>query len=109
VADPLTVPAGRQLAHEGAPARQFVLILDGSFTASNGSGARELRAGDHFGLDELVTSAPSDETITASTPSEVLVLGRRETLGLLFSVPRLARRLLDGCAARRRPWLALVR
>jgi CRP-like cAMP-binding protein len=89
--------------------RQLVLIVDGSFTASNGASSRVLGTGDHFGLDELMTSAPSDETITASTPSEVLVLGRRETLGLLFSVPHLARRLLDGCGARRRPWLALVR
>jgi len=109
VADPLIVPAGRQLARQGDPARQFVLILEGSFEATNGSGARVLRTGDHFGLDELVAGAPSDETVTALTASEVLVLGRRETLGLMFAVPRLAGRMLEGCAARRRPWPAFVR
>ncbi|HMC52208.1 MAG TPA: hypothetical protein VKI64_05555 [Acidimicrobiales bacterium] len=48
----------------------------------------------------LLDPAPRDATVTALSPMEVVVLGRRELTGLLAEVPAMARRLRVGMARR---------
>ena len=103
LAEDVRYEPGDVLVREGARGEEFFVIVEGQ--AEVGRGGRKvavLGPGDFFGELALLDPAPRDATVTALTPMEVVVLGRREFTGLLAEVPTIARRLLLGMARRLR-------
>lgn len=103
LADTVELPAGRRLATQGGPVRQWIILLAGEAAVRvDERPDRLLRPGDHVGLDEILEGGCARGTVTTVGPVEVLVLGRRETLSLLFALPSLATRLLGRRVRRQR-------
>ena len=92
-------PAGTVLAREGARARQFIVILDGSATACHPDGVEVIAAGGAIGAREIILGEPHSETIVADRAVVLEVLDPREFAALLETVPTLASDL--GVAAER--------
>jgi CRP-like cAMP-binding protein len=91
------------LVREGDRGEEFFVIVDGKAEVSRGGRkVAVLGPGDFFGELALLDPAPRDATVTAVTPLEAVILGRRELTGLLAEVPSIARRLLVGMARRLR-------
>jgi CRP-like cAMP-binding protein len=98
---PLSPAAGTVLTKQGAPGREFFLVLDG--TASCKVGRREVRrfsAGDYFGEMALLHGGYRNATVAAATPMDVLVLDAREFQAMLMSSPRIGVKMLGRLAQR---------
>ncbi len=114
-ADYVEVPAGTVLLHEGDVPRWFYAVVagDAKLTAE-GDAVGRVTAGQPINDVEVLRNEPATTTVTADSDLRVLVMGRREFLGMLDDVPGLARRLLERripqtrSAARRRPTLVPV-
>jgi len=55
---------------------------------------------DTIGEVAVIAGAPQPATVTAASPLRLMVIGRRELLGLLKAVPSLGHHLLRGMAER---------
>ncbi len=100
-ADIVGVPADNDIVVEGTPGHDFYMILSG--TASVRRGDREvatLDAGDSFGELALLTHAPRNATVVASTDMELLVIGQRQFHSVLDTVPAMGYKLLVTMAER---------
>jgi CRP-like cAMP-binding protein len=94
-ADVVTIPAGTVLVREGEGARWFYAVIDGEVAVSvDGDHTQTLGRGEPVNEIEVLRNEPSPATVAAATDVRVLVMGRREFLGMLDEVPGLARRLL---------------
>jgi CRP-like cAMP-binding protein len=103
LADEVDVGAGKELAKEGAVGEEFFVILDGTVAVSKGGQPiRELGAGAFFGELALLGNVPRTATVTATTPTRLLVLGHREFSSLLSSQPAIQGRVLRSVAS----WVA---
>lgn len=101
--DELEVDAGREIVSEGAAGNDFYLIVDGAAAVTRGgSPVADLGPGQYFGEMSLLDGAPRNATVTATSRSKLLVLGRREFGAVLDSSPAVARKLLQHLAARLR-------
>lgn len=101
--DVLTVPAGTDIVKEGEIGHEFYLIASGSAVVKrNGRKVATLGPGGYFGEMALLDRGPRSATITTEEPSELIVLGQREFMGVLDQVPPVAHKLLVGMAARLR-------
>jgi CRP-like cAMP-binding protein len=101
--DVIRVPAGTDIVQEGEVGHEFYLIDSGSATVRrNGRRVATLRAGDYFGEMALLDKGPRSATVTTDEPTELIVLGQREFLGILDQVPPVAHKLLVSMAARLR-------
>lgn len=99
--DEVAFPAGKVICEEGKPGREFFLVLDGEVTVKRkGRKVASLGAGSHFGELALLHRGPRNATVTAETPTTVLVLGQREFSGVLDEIPGLAHKLLTHMAGR---------
>lgn len=103
LAEDVEVGTGTVLIREGATGREFFVIARGKATVTRkGRRVNALGPGDFFGELSLLDGAPRNATVTAETPMEVVLLGQREFLGLLYDVPNVAFKLLKGMARRLR-------
>jgi CRP-like cAMP-binding protein len=94
-ADIVEVSAGTTLIHQGDAPRWFYAVMDGTATVHNGDAlVGRVCAGDAVNELEVLRNEPSPATVTADTDLRLLVMGRREFLGMLDDTPGLARRLL---------------
>jgi len=94
---------GEILVKEGDRGQEFFVVVEGKAEVSRGGKkVAVLGPGDFFGELALLDPAPRDATVTALTPMEAVVLGRREFTGLLAEVPPITTRLLVGMARRLR-------
>ncbi|HEY2428508.1 MAG TPA: cyclic nucleotide-binding domain-containing protein [Acidimicrobiales bacterium] len=101
--DEITVPAGKDIVTEGTGGHEFFLILDGEAAVTRaGKQVATLHDGDYFGELALLDRAPRNATVTASRPTNLLVIGQREFSGVLDEVAGLAHKLLIQMAARLR-------
>jgi CRP/FNR family cyclic AMP-dependent transcriptional regulator len=101
--DEVRVEEGRVLCSEGAPGREFFLILEGTASVRrSGRKVATLGPGDYFGELALLDRGPRSATVVADTPMRLLVLEQRRFHGLLDAMPALARKLLGATAARLR-------
>jgi len=82
---------GEILVKEGDRGQEFFVVVEGKAEVSRG-GKKVAVLG----------PGPRDATVTALTPMEAVVLGRREFTGLLAEVPPITTRLLVGMARRLR-------
>lgn len=101
--DTVSVPAGQVLVREGERGHEFYVVLSGEVAVTVGDQeVARLGDGDFFGELALLDPAPRDATVTATSPSEVLVISDTRFAPLLEEVPQLAQRILAGLARRLR-------
>jgi CRP-like cAMP-binding protein len=101
---PLSVPAGRVLVKEGARGEQFMVLVEGKATVSQGGQTiATLQRGDLFGemaLLEDVGTGRRNATVTASTDAVIYVGSRSEFRQILQAVPSVARKVRETAAER---------
>lgn len=103
LATEVAVPAGKELMAEGQPGYEFMVVLDGSATATReGKHVATFGPGDFFGEISLLDDGPRTATVTATTPMTLAVVGRREFTGLLTEIPEFAHKVMVGLARRLR-------
>ena len=95
------VEAGHDIVNEGSAGDEFFVIADGAATVSRGGrDVATLGAGDYFGELALLDPAPRDATVTASKPSNLLVLSRDAFTKALDELPAFRDAVLTGMARR---------
>jgi CRP-like cAMP-binding protein len=101
VADEVSVPAGRDLTKEGAPGREFVVLVEGAAEVRRkGKVINQLSDGDFLGEIALVANVPRTATVTTTWPSRLLLLTDRAFKSLLRESPSLQTKVLSALAAR---------
>jgi CRP/FNR family transcriptional regulator, cyclic AMP receptor protein len=95
------VRPGKVLTEQGAPGRQFFVVLSGTARCEvDGREIREFAPGSFFGELALLAGGPRSATIVAETAMELLVLDRRDLAILLRGAPDVALKMLGSIAAR---------
>jgi CRP/FNR family transcriptional regulator, cyclic AMP receptor protein len=95
VADELDLKEGRTLVREGAPGREFFVLIDGQVRVSRkGRKLSDLGPGDWFGEIALLTNVPRTATVTATSPLRVLVVTDRSFRRVVESMPTIALKVL---------------
>jgi CRP-like cAMP-binding protein len=106
LADEIDVPAGKVLAKEGDRGREFFALLEGEVEVEQGGRLlRRMKAGEFFGEIALVTKMPRTATVTATSPSRVLVITERDFGGLLKNTPEIGRGVAEALVERLAPEL----
>lgn len=99
--DFVQVEAGSVVTRQGVPADQVVVIAKGRLRIErDGAEAGFAGRGEMFGEMEALGRLPYSESLVATGSSEVAVIGAREFLDLLDTVPCLALRVLQQAAHR---------
>lgn len=101
---PLSVAAGRVLVKEGARGDQFMVLVEGSATVSQGGQTiATLERGDLVGemaLLQDVGSGRRNATVTASTDAVIYVGSKADFRQILQAVPSVARKVRQTAAER---------
>ena len=101
IADEISVPAGRDLTKEGAPGREFVVLVEGAAEVRRkGKVINQLGDGDFLGEIALVADVPRTATVTTTWPSRLLLLTDRAFRSLLRESPSLQTKVLSALASR---------
>jgi CRP/FNR family transcriptional regulator, cyclic AMP receptor protein len=101
--DEVTVGPGRVLCREGSVGREFFLIVEGRASVRRKDRKiATLGPGRYFGELALLDRLPRSASVIADTDMTLLVLEQRAFIGILDSVPSLARKLLGAMAVRLR-------
>jgi CRP-like cAMP-binding protein len=104
VADEIDLREGKEMTREGAPGREFFVILEGSADVRKGGRKiNSLQPGDFFGEIALVTSVPRTATVSATSPVRALVVTDRSFRHLLEESPDIKTRVMQAMAARLAP------
>ena len=101
---PLSVAAGRVLMREGARGQEFMVLVEGNATVSQGGQTiATLERGDLVGEMALLQDVGSDRrnaTVTASTDAVIYVGSRSDFRQILQAVPSVARKVRQTAAER---------
>lgn len=101
MSDELDVPEGSTLIKQGAPGRDFFVIVEGKAAVTrDGKDVATLGPGDFFGELALLDKAPRNAGVTATGPMRVFVLTTQAFNSLLGSAPTLSHKLMVGMARR---------
>jgi CRP-like cAMP-binding protein len=94
-------PSGKVLIREGAPGREFIVILEGTVEVRR-KGRRLPQAGDSsfFGEAALLTGAPRNATVTTTSPVATLIITDRAFQRLLKASPTIQGKTLTALATR---------
>ena len=96
-----SVDAGGAIISEGDTGEEFFVLADGAAEVSRGGNAvAKLGPGDYFGELALLDPAPRDATVTATAPSNLLVMSRDVFTKALDDLPALRSAVLHGMARR---------
>ncbi|MCW2786132.1 MAG: cAMP-dependent protein kinase regulatory subunit-like [Marmoricola sp.] len=75
IADEIDLPAGRTLATESADGQEFVVLVDGTATVTQGDAViNTMRAGDFFGEIALITGDPRTASVVATSAVHALII-----------------------------------
>jgi CRP/FNR family cyclic AMP-dependent transcriptional regulator len=104
IADEIDLRAGKVLCKQGTVGREFFVLLEGTVDVSrDGRSIDTIEGGGFFGEIALVSDAPRNATVTATTPLRVLVIVDREFRELLRSSPQISSKVLAALAGRLAP------
>lgn len=104
LADEIDLPAGKELTRQGAPGREFFVLLEGEVeVVRDGERLKTMSGGDFFGELALISEIPRTATVTATTPVRTLVVHSRDFRRLLRDDPDVAERILQAVAERLPP------
>jgi CRP/FNR family cyclic AMP-dependent transcriptional regulator len=101
IADEIDLREGKEMTREGAPGREFFVIVDGTADVRRkGRKVRSLGAGDFFGEIALVSQKPRTATVTATSPVRALVITERSFRRLLEEQPAIGSKVMRALAER---------
>lgn len=104
IADEIDLPEGKDLARQGAPGREFFVLLEGTVEVTrDGQLVDAMTDGDYFGEVALVSEAPRNATVTATSPVRALVVTDREFRMLLRESPEIGAKVNAALAGRQPP------
>src|SRR2546430_6399076 len=84
LADEIDLAEGKEMTREGAPGREFFVLLEGTADVKkNSRKVNTLGPGDFFGEIALVSHEPRTATVIASSPIRALVITDRSFRRLL--------------------------
>ncbi len=101
LAEEVDVPAGKVLIRQGDSGGDLMVLSSGQATVERDGGRiNTLGPGDVFGEIALIDGGLRTATITADTPSRVVVLGHREFHAVMDEFPQVASQILATLAHR---------
>ena len=104
VADEIDLREGKELTRQGAPGREFFVLIEGTAdVVKDGQKINSLEGGDFFGEIALVHHAPRTATVTATSPVRTLVITERNFRRLLDQSPEIQRKVMVALAERLAP------
>jgi CRP-like cAMP-binding protein len=104
IADEIDLADGKELTREGAPAREFFVLVDGTADVlKKGKRINRLKSGDFFGEIALVHDSPRTATVKATSSVRALVVTERNFKRLLEESPEIQRKVLSALAERLAP------
>jgi CRP/FNR family transcriptional regulator, cyclic AMP receptor protein len=99
----LDVPAGRNLAEQGATGREFVVLVEGTAAVTrDGTQLAVLGPGSFFGEMSLLEGKPRAATVTTLEPTKLLVLTSTEFTSVVTTMPSVDHKMLSVLAGRLR-------
>ncbi|MFN2628291.1 MAG: cyclic nucleotide-binding domain-containing protein [Gaiellaceae bacterium] len=101
LADEIDVREGKELTREGAPGREFFVLVEGTADVKRkGRKINTMQAGDFFGEIALISGAPRTATVIATSPVRALVITDRAFRSLLRNSPPMQLKVLEALAER---------
>lgn len=101
IADEIDLKEGKELTRQGAPGREFFVLVDGTADViKNQRKVNTLKAMDFFGEIALIHEAPRTATVKATSPVRALVITERNFNRLLKEHPEIQRKVLAALAER---------
>lgn len=101
IADEIDLKEGKELTRQGAPGREFFVLVDGTADViKNQRKVNTLEAMDFFGEIALIHEAPRTATVKATSPVRALVITERNFNRLLKEQPEIQRKVLAALAER---------
>jgi CRP-like cAMP-binding protein len=104
IADEIDLKEGKELTRQGAPGREFFVLIEGTAdVVKDGKKVNSLAGGDFFGEIALIHHAPRSATVTATSPVRALVITERSFKRLLDESPEIQRKVMVALAERLAP------
>ena len=104
IADEIDLKEGKELTRQGAPGREFFVLIEGTAdVVRDGSKVNSLEGGDFFGEIALIHHSPRTATVKATSPVRALVITERSFKRLLDEQPEIQRKVLQALAERVAP------
>ena len=104
LADEIDLREGKEMTREGAPGREFFVLLDGTADVKkNRRRVNTLGPGDFFGEIALVSREPRTATVIATSPVRALVITDRSFRRLLDDAPQVQTKVMEAMAQRLAP------
>jgi CRP-like cAMP-binding protein len=104
LADEIDLHEGTEMTREGAPGREFFVLLDGTADVKkNRRRVNTLGPGDFFGEIALVSREPRTATVIATSPVRALVITDRSFRRLLDDAPKVQTKVMEAMAQRLAP------
>ncbi len=101
--DEVTVPAGTDLAHQGASGTQLFIVLTGSVAVRRSNRrVATLGKGEFVGEMSLLDGGPRSASLHTAEETTLLVINRRQFMEVLELMPLVARKVLAGMSSRLR-------
>jgi CRP/FNR family transcriptional regulator, cyclic AMP receptor protein len=104
LADEIDLHEGKEMTREGAPGREFFVLLEGTADVKKKSRrVNTLGPGDFFGEIALVSHEPRTATVIATSPVRALVITDRSFRRLLDDAPQVQTKVMEAMAERLAP------
>lgn len=101
LANEVDLPKGRVLMREGERGEEMFIVVEGEASVErDGHNVATRRRGEFFGEIALVDGGPRTATVTLTTDSRLLVVGRRDFHALLDEFPDVRLQVLEALAGR---------